>query len=57
MLILTRKNGEGIQIGDNVRVVIKETRKGRATVAIEAPKEIRILRTGLEEYLLPSKSA
>ena len=57
MLILTRKNGEGIQIGENVKIVVKETRKGRATIAIEAPRNIRILRTELDDYLLPTENA
>jgi carbon storage regulator CsrA len=47
MLVLTRKTGETIKIGDAVLTVTKV--KGQAVrVAIEAPREVRILRGELE---------
>lgn len=44
MLILTRKKGESLLIGDNIEITISEVEDGRVKLAIEAPKEIRILR-------------
>ncbi len=45
MLVLTRKNNESIMIDDNIIITILDTRKGIATVGIDAPKEIKIVRT------------
>lgn len=44
MLILTRKKGESLLIGDNIEITISEVEDGRVKLAIDAPKEIRILR-------------
>ena len=37
MLILTRKVGEGIRIGDDVRVVVLEVHGNHVKIGIEAP--------------------
>lgn len=47
MLILKRKIGETILIGDNVTVTVLEIERGRVSLAIGAPVEIRILRSEL----------
>ena len=48
MLCLSRKINERIQIGDNITITILG-QKGRATrVGIEAPKDVRIVRTELQ---------
>ena len=44
MLILNRKEGESIVIGDNVEIRILEIQDGKIKIGIEAPKEITILR-------------
>lgn len=44
MLILNRKEGESIIIGDNVEVLILEIQEGRIKIGIEAPKDVNILR-------------
>ena len=49
MLVLTRKCGEWIQISEDVRVYIMSARNGRASVAIEAPREVAIVRGELVE--------
>ena len=49
MLILQRKVGESIQIGDNILVSISSVEKGRVRVAIDAPSDIPIMRTELLE--------
>lgn len=48
MLVLTRKATERIQIGDNVVVTILDIRGNKVRIGIDAPKEIRILRTELQ---------
>lgn len=44
MLILTRKIGESIIVGDNIRVVVLEVRGRQIRLGIEAPSEIVVLR-------------
>lgn len=47
MLIVTRKQGEGIVIGDNIEISIVKLENGSVKLAINAPKEIKILRKEL----------
>lgn len=47
MLVITRKNGEGFLIGDNVRVTVVETSKDRVKIGIEAPPDVKIIRNEL----------
>lgn len=44
MLILTRKIGESIRIGDNVTVRVLALRGGQVSLGFSAPHEVRILR-------------
>ena len=44
MLILTRKPGESIYIGDNVKVTIVEIKGHQIRVGIDAPNDLRIYR-------------
>lgn len=43
MLVLGRRPGESIMIGDNIRVKLIEE-NGDLRLAIDAPKELRIMR-------------
>ncbi|SHI42997.1 carbon storage regulator, CsrA [Clostridium cavendishii DSM 21758] len=47
MLIVTRKQGEGIVIGDNIEVSVVKLENGSVKLAINAPKEVKILRKEL----------
>jgi len=44
MLILTRKLGEGIVIGDRIRVTVMNIRGKQVKLAIDAPKEVAVHR-------------
>lgn len=44
MLILTRKPGESVYIGDNIKITIVEIKGHQIRVGIDAPKELRIYR-------------
>lgn len=48
MLILQRKAGESLFIGDNIEVSILSVDSGRVRIAIDAPKHIAILRSELK---------
>jgi carbon storage regulator len=51
MLVLTRKAGEKIRIGDNITITVCELEGNKVRIAIEAPRHIRILRNELVDYL------
>ncbi len=49
MLVLSRRSGESIQIGSNIRVVVVSVSNGRAKLGFEAPDHVRILRSELKD--------
>ena len=44
MLILTRKIGEGIILGDDIRIAVLEIRGKQIRIGIDAPPEVVVLR-------------
>lgn len=48
MLVLSRKVGEKIVIGDNITLVISRIAGNRVSVGIEAPDDVHIMRGELE---------
>ncbi len=44
MLVLTRKVGERIRIGDDVTVQVLEVRGGQVRLGLSAPADVRIFR-------------
>ena len=44
MLVLSRKEGEKLVIGDNVTLVVSKISGNRVTVGIEAPADVKIFR-------------
>lgn len=44
MLVLTRKLGEGIVIGDDVTITIVEMKGGNVRIGIDAPRDKKIYR-------------
>jgi carbon storage regulator len=49
MLVLSRKTGERIHIGENITIEIRRVAGNRVTLALEAPRAVRILRGELEQ--------
>lgn len=47
MLILGRKAGESVDIGDDIRVTVLSVEGGRVRLAITAPKNVPIVRCEL----------
>ncbi len=48
MLVLSRKEGERLVIGDNITLVISKIAGNRVTIGIEAPKDVKIMRSELQ---------
>ena len=47
MLILRRKAGEALLIGDDVKITVMDVYEGGVRLAIDAPKRIPVLRSEL----------
>lgn len=57
MLILRRKKNESLLIGDNIRITIVDCASDGVRLAIDAPKQISILREELSEAEQTNKNA
>jgi carbon storage regulator len=51
MLVLTRRLGEKIVIGENITITIVDIDRGKIRIGIEAPRDVTIFR----QELLPQK--
>lgn len=51
MLVLTRKEGEKILIGENISITIVKSKNGQVRIGIDAPKGINIRREELENQV------
>ena len=49
MLILKRKKGQGVQIGENIKISLVDIDGDNVKIAMEAPREVKILRNELAE--------
>lgn len=47
MLVLSRKVGEKIMIGDDIVITVVEIDQGRMRLGIQAPKNVKIMRQEL----------
>jgi carbon storage regulator len=57
MLILQRKAGEALTIGDDITIEVLSVDGTRARLAISAPKELRILRSELKKATAANQDA
>lgn len=58
MLVLSRKKGEGIIIGDNIKIYIHEIKNdGTVKIAIDAPKDYKIYREELYNEIVEANKA
>lgn len=49
MLVLSRKEGEKLVIGDNISLVVSKISGNRVTLGIEAPADVKIFRGELAD--------
>lgn len=49
MLVLSRKVGQELVIGDNIRIVVSRVAGNRVSLGIQAPNSVHIIRSELQE--------
>lgn len=60
MLVLSRKLGERLVIGDDIVLIVNKIAGNRVTLAIEAPNHVRIVRgelSPLEQSVVPQANS
>ena len=57
MLVLSRKEGEKIVIGEGIVLTVNRIAGNRVMVGIEAPRDVRIVRGELEKLPQTTRSA
>jgi carbon storage regulator len=50
MLVLSRRESERIQLGDSIVVTVVKVAGDRVRLGIEAPSDVLVLRTELEQH-------
>lgn len=56
MLILTRRVGESLMIGDNVNVTVLGIRGNQVRIGVNAPKDVAVHREEIYERIQQEKS-
>lgn len=52
MLVLSRKSGESLLIGKDIKITVTDIGRGRVRLGIKAPKEVNVVR---EEIAPPER--
>ena len=53
MLVLSRKPGEQIYVGNNITITVVEIKGNRVRIGIDAPGDVSVLRAELHDFLKP----
>lgn len=53
MLVLPRKPGDAIEIGEDIRVYVLSIVRGQVKIGVEAPRDVAVSRA--DRALLPNK--
>jgi len=51
MLVLTRRPGESIVVGENIVVTVIEIKGGQVRIGIDAPREVEVYREEIYEQV------
>lgn len=57
MLVLTRRTGESIVIGDSIVVTVLEVRGGQIRIGIDAPRDLAVHRSEVYEGVVAENRA
>lgn len=49
MLVVTRKTDESLVISDNIEITVLEIGKDKVKIGVNAPKEVKIIRSELKD--------
>ncbi|MDZ7640716.1 MAG: carbon storage regulator CsrA [Desulfurivibrio sp.] len=52
MLVLARRSGEAVAIGDNIKIQVLEIKNGQVKLGIEAPEEVAVHREEVYQRIL-----
>ncbi|NNL68308.1 MAG: carbon storage regulator CsrA [Myxococcales bacterium] len=52
MLVLSRKSGEALRVGEDIRITVVSTASGQVRIGIEAPDEVTIYREEVYERIV-----
>lgn len=52
LLVLTRKNGESIKIGDDIEITIISAKNDQVKIGINAPKNVEVFRKEIYDQIL-----
>jgi len=44
MLVVTRKTGQKIMVGDDIEITLVEAERGRAKIGVQAPRQLPVHR-------------
>lgn len=50
MLVLSRKSGERIHLGDDITIVVNKISGNRVSIGIDAPNDVQIVRGELPRF-------
>lgn len=51
MLVLSRKSGESIFIGDDIEIIVTKVENGNVRIAISAPRDLLVFRGELIDHV------
>ena len=57
MLVIRRRPGEAIVVGDGVEIEVLESSAGRVKLGIRAPRQIQVMRKEVQDTLEHNRSA
>jgi len=57
MLVLSRKEGERLRLGEEIRITVVKVGNDKVRLGIEAPANLLVLRDELETHEMPEEEA